>query len=345
MPDILDDPTAQAGIDTSNMLGQIASLPDQLSASLGGKVVMEPGIQRICFCGLGGSAMGADILCDQMERTTEAFVTVTRDFRLPKWVDDETLTILLSYSGSTRETLAMYEEARRRNSRRAAITSGGTLLHLCETNKETCLQVPPGFQPRAALGQLLGAAASIVETAGIAPVAKQLGEMVPVLKEDVASYSPQIPLSSNRAKQIAKELDGTLPFIYSSRDTRTAGRRWQTQINENAKMLSSSGELPESAHNQIVGWVDGPRSNVYRPVFLRTTSDRGMMADIVKATISIFEDFHLNPLVVDIEGRSSLESVMKGVVLGDHVSYYLAMLKGIDPTPIPSISELKKRLG
>lgn len=289
--------------------------------------------------------MGADILSDHLERSTEAFVTVTRDYRLPKWVDDETLTVIISYSGNTRETLAMYEEARRRNSRRAVITSGGTLIKLCEANKETYLQVPPGFQPRAALGHLLGAAASIVEATGIAPVAKQLGEVVPVLRQDVVSYSPHIPLSDNRAKQIAKELDGTMPFVYSSRDARTAGRRWQTQMNENAKMICSSGELPESVHNQIVGWVDGPRGSIGRPVFIRTLSDRGMMADIVKATITIFEDFHLDPLVVDIEGRSSLESVMRGIVLGDHVSYYLAMLKGIDPTPIPSISELKKRLG
>ena len=138
---------------------------------------------------------------------------------------------------------------------------------------------------------------------------------------------------------------GTLPFIYSSRNLRSAGRRWQTQINENSKMLCLFGELPEADHNQIVGWVDGPRKGTNKPVFMRSSSDSGMMADIVNATISIFEDFRLDPLIVDLEGKTSLESVMRGIVLGDHVSYYLAMLQGIDPTPVSSISELKKRLG
>lgn len=345
MPAILDDVTAMIGIDVSNMLGQIASMPQQLSSSLRSRINIEPGVERLCFCGLGGSAMGADILCDHLEMTSEVFGAVTRDYRLPRWVDEETLTLLVSYSGNTRETLSMYEEARRRNSRIAAITSGGKLLQLCVENKEAHIRVPAGLHPRAALGHLLGAAASIVETAGIVPAASHLDEVVPVLREDVIAYSPQVPSSDNKAKQIAKELKGSMPFVYSSRDIRTAGRRWQTQINENSKMLALYGELPESDHNQIVGWVDGPRNDIARPVFLRASSDQGMMADIVEATVSIYEDFGLRPLAVEIEGATTLECIMRGIVLGDHVSYYLAMLNGVDPTPISSIFELKKRLG
>jgi glucose/mannose-6-phosphate isomerase len=110
-------------------------------------------------------------------------------------------------------------------------------------------------------------------------------------------------------------------------------------------MLCLSGELPEADHNQIVGWVDGPRDQRNVPVILRASTDQGMMADIVKATISIFEDFRLDPVVVDLEGQTALENVMRGVVLGDFVSYYLAMLNGVDPLPVSSITELKKRLG
>jgi glucose/mannose-6-phosphate isomerase len=110
-------------------------------------------------------------------------------------------------------------------------------------------------------------------------------------------------------------------------------------------MLCLSGELPEADHNQIVGWVDGPRGQNVVPVFLRAASDQGMMSDIVRATISIFEDFRLDPVIVDLEGSTALENVMRGMVLGDFVSYYLAMLRGVDPLPVSSITELKKRLG
>jgi glucose/mannose-6-phosphate isomerase len=169
--------------------------------------------------------------------------------------------------------------------------------------------------------------------------------MLPVIKEEVEVCSPETPLSRNPAKQIAMRLNGRTPFVYSSRDVRTAAKRWQTQINENSKMLCLSGELPEADHNQIVGWVDGARDQRNIPVILRARSDQGMMADIMRATISIFKDFDLDPVIVDLEGQTPLENVMRGMVLGDFVSYYLAMLRGVDPLPVPSITELKKRLG
>lgn len=345
MPVTLDDASGLAHIDASNMLGQMTALPDQLLASLSSEVNIDEGSRKLCLCGLGGSAMGADVLCDHLEATTDAIVSVVRDVRLPGWVDEETLTIILSYSGNTRETLEMYADARRHGSRIAVITSGGRLLQLSEGSGESIVRVPPGLQPRAALGHLLGSAAAVLEGAGVSPVATELRRMVPSLREDVRTCSALTPTEDNPAKTIAKSIAGTLPFIYSSRNVRSAGRRWQTQINENSKMLCVYGELPEADHNQIVGWVDGPKGDKNRPVFLRASSDRGMMADIVKATISIFEDFRLDPLVVDLKGETSLESVMRGIVLGDHVSYYLAMLQGIDPTPVSSITELKKRLG
>ena len=345
MPATLDDLNALASLDPSGMMRQMVDLPAQLTSSLASEVQAIPRPQRICLCGLGGSAMGADVLSDHLERTSTIFSSVVRDVQLPNWVDGSTLAILISYSGNTRETLAMYEEARQRGSGIVAITSGGRLMQLCRERDEKLVTVPGGLQPRAALGYLLGAAASVIEAADVTPVASELRSLLPIITKEVQACSPESPLSGNPAKQIAKRLDGKMPFVYSSRNVRTAARRWQTQINENSKVLCLSGELPEADHNQIVGWVDGPRERHNVPVILRAGSDQGMMADIVRATISIFEDFKLDPVIVDLEGTTPLENVMRGMVLGDFVSYYLAMLKGVDPLPVSSITELKKRLG
>ena len=114
MPLTLDDASGLAQVDASNMLGQMAALPQQLLASLSKELNIEKGYRKVCLCGLGGSAMGADVLCDHLMGTTDTMVSVVRDVRLPGWVDEETLTILLSYSGNTRETLAMHAEAQRR---------------------------------------------------------------------------------------------------------------------------------------------------------------------------------------------------------------------------------------
>ncbi|MDW5562761.1 MAG: bifunctional phosphoglucose/phosphomannose isomerase [Methanomassiliicoccus sp.] len=342
---MLDDVDALAKIDASGMLRQMTALADQLDRSLCSEVKLDHGSERLCLCGLGGSAMGADVLCDHLERTTKVMASVIRDVALPGWVDRDTLVVLISYSGNTRETLSMYGEARRRGARVAVITSGGRLQQLSEKNGDPLVAVPPGLQPRAALGHLLGAAAAVVGAAGISTMDRDLRALLPNIREELEACSPSTPQASNQAKQIAVRLHGRIPFVYSSRNVRPAGRRWQTQINENSKTLCLYGELPEADHNQVVGWVDGTRESACQPVFLRAPSDQGMMADIVNATISIFEDFRLDPIVVDLHGSSALENIMRGMILGDHVSYYLAMLKGVDPTPVSSISELKKRLG
>jgi glucose/mannose-6-phosphate isomerase len=342
---MLDDVDALAKIDSVGMLRQMTAIADQLERSLSSEVRIGQGAEKLCLCGLGGSAMGADVLCDHMEKTSKVMASVIRDVTLPGWVDHETLVILISYSGNTRETVAMYEEARRRNARVAIITSGGRLQKLSEERGDPTVLVPAGLQPRAALGHLLGAAASMVGSAGMSSMDKELRAMLPEIRKELQACSPQVPLERNLAKQLAVRLQDKIPFIYSSRGVRPAGRRWQTQINENSKTLCLYGELPEADHNQVVGWVDGIRRPECQPVFLKAPSDHGMAADIVKATISIFEDFGLDPVIVDLAGASPLENIMRGMVLGDHVSYYLAMLKGVDPTPVSSIGELKKRLG
>lgn len=345
MPVMLDDVDAMAKVDGSGMLRQMAALADQLESSLSADVNIERGGEKLCICGLGGSAMGADVVRDHVLRSSKTMVSVVRDVTLPGWVDRETLVLLISYSGNTRETLAMYEEARCRGANIVTIASGGRLRKLSEEGGDTLVTVPSGLQPRAALGYLLGAAASVVGAAGMTAIDRDLRALLPTIRDELCACAPRVPQADNPAKQLAARLHDRMPFVYSSPSIRPAGRRWQTQINENSKMLCLYGELPEADHNQVVGWVDGVRRPGACPVFLTAGSDHGMTADIVRATISIFEDFRLDPVIAHLPGGTALENVMRGIVLGDHVSYYLAMLNGVDPTPVSSIGELKKRLG
>jgi glucose/mannose-6-phosphate isomerase len=345
MSAVLDDLSFMASRDPSGMLRQMLDLPSQLRSSLSSEVRIDMEPDKVCLCGLGGSAMGGDIVCDHLEAVSTVPAAVVRDVTIPKWVDGSTLALIISYSGNTRETLEMYRQAREMNASIVAITSGGQLAKACQECGETLVQVPSGLQPRAALGHLLGASAAAIESAGLASMATNLREMIPMLQTRVETCSPSMPRANNVAKQVAERLHGKMPFIYSSRPVRTAGKRWMTQINENSKMLCMASELPEANHNQLVGWIDGARDARNVPVFLRASSDRGVMADIMRATLSIFEDYQLGPVLIDLDGETSLENVMQGIVIGDFVSYYLAMLNGVDPLPVSSISELKKRLG
>ena len=116
-------------------------------------------------------------------------------------------------------------------------------------------------------------------------------------------------------------------------------------MNENAKMLAIAGEIPEINHNQIVGWLEGTASTFSVPLVLRDFEDEGLLKDITEATISILDDKGFEPIVIDLNGGSHLKNEMMAIILGDFVSYYLAMLQDIDPTPVSSIGELKKRMG
>ena len=339
----LDDLVSLTRIDASGMLDQMASFPSQLRSSLQSSPKRDVEADTVLVGGLGGSAMGGDVLAEYMALNSSAPTFVVRDTTLPRWADDRTLVILISYSGNTKETISMYRSARERNCPTVVITSGGSISEMAMRDAIDVVHVPPGFQPRAALGHLLGSAASVVESAGLAPMASDLRSFVPKLDSIMNDLMPTSPEPRNTAKQIARRLLGTLPFVYAPRPLRSAATRWQTQINENSKMLCLSGEAPEMDHNQIVGWIDGDRDERNRPVMLLPRNGQCDATSGMRTTIDLLAEHGIDTVIADLDGSSPLESALHGVMLGDFVSYYLAMLREVDPTPVQAITELKAR--
>ena len=340
----LDDLASLTSIDISGMLGQMTSFPSQLTSSLRVDRRRDLEAETVVVGGLGGSAMGGDVLAEYMAMSSSAPTFVVRDTTFPRWADERTLVVLMSYSGNTRETLSLYGSARERGCPMVVITSGGRLLEMAGQDGQDVVQVPSGLQPRAALGYLLGSAACVVESTGLAPMASDIRAFVPSLEALMQDLLPTSPQTHNPAKRIAMSLVDSMPFVYAPRTLRSAATRWQTQINENAKMLCLSGEVPEMGHNQIVGWFDGTEDHRGRPVMLMPRSGRCASADLMRTIIDMFAEHGIDTVVAELEGSSPLESALHGIMLGDFVSYYLAILRGVDPTPVPSITELKDRL-
>lgn len=338
-----DDLASITPIDPSGMLGQITSFPSQLTHSLKIKHRRALEADTVVVGGLGGSAMGGDVLAEYMAMNSSAPTFVVRDTIFPKWTNDCTLAILMSYSGNTKETISMYNSAREYGCPIIVITSGGRLMDIAKKDGQDVVQIPSGFQPRAALGHLLGSVACVVESANLAPMASDIREFIPSLERSMEKLLPSTPQSSNSAKQIALRLFGTMPFVYAPRPIRSAATRWQSQINENSKMLCLSGEVPEMGHNQIVGWINGAREINYRPVMLLPHAGRCIPVSLMRTAIEMFTEHDVDTVVADIEGNTPLESALHAIMLGDFVSYYLAVLNRVDPTPVPAIIELKDR--
>ena len=357
------------------MLQQIIGLPDHLRTALAWELELGVEPDGVVLVGMGGSAVGADMLADYACPIAHLPICVVRGLQFPGWVGKRTLVVMVSYSGNTWEVMDLYAEARRRGCQMASIASGGELAKRSEMDGVPMLKVPQGLQPRAALGYLLGAEAVVLEASGVVPAKRELNlaqTSLASLREEVL---PSVPTDSNLAKSTALKLHRKVPVVYAPRNLRTVAYRWQTQINENAKMMAFSGEFPEMNHNQLVPWVEGNPGKDLAPVFLRPSSSEGNLGEKMEVAMQLMREStapprsekagkdwwanfrdgqgkaepsspgpKVDPLPMVLSGNTQLETALRGIMLGDFVSYYLAMLKGVDPSPVASIQELKRRM-
>ncbi|MDD1756742.1 MAG: bifunctional phosphoglucose/phosphomannose isomerase [Methanomassiliicoccales archaeon] len=344
MPGPLDDLDAIRAVDTCSMLEQIVGLPDQLKPALQWGIELKHAPDGVAIIGMGGSAVGGDILADYASTISDRPISVVRGVELPRWICKRTLVVMVSYSGNTWEVLELYRRAKERGCAMVAIASGGELSREADADGVPLLKVPAGLQPRAALGYLLGAEGAVLDAAGIAPVKKDLALAQLAMADLRENLSPGVPTGANMAKKTALKLKGKIPVVYAPRTFRTVAYRWQTQINENAKTMAFSGEFPEMNHNQIVGWVEGHPSMEMLPVFLKPASSKGNLGEKMEVAIKLMREAKLQPLSIELSGRTSLETSLMGIMLGDFTSFYLAVLKGVDPSPVSCIGELKKRM-
>jgi glucose/mannose-6-phosphate isomerase len=344
MVEKLDDLQGYPEWDRSDMLSQLDGFVNQIKESIGYSILPILNVNSACLCGVGGSAMCGDIILDYMAQNCDRNVSVVRGVSLPKWVANDTLIVVISYSGNTREALDIFEDAISKNLKTVCVSSGGELIKLAKQHDIPFIQVPSGTQPRAALGYLMGAVAVILDSAGFCGMEQALEEVIPWATSEQPKLGPHSPTSVNSAKKIAMKLQGSVPSVYCPKSIRSVGVRWQNQINENAKMVAFAGEIPEMNHNQIVGWLGGDTVCKCKPVFIIPSELEPTVKKMTLTTIQMFNEKGLDPIVVQLEGMTLLENILYGIMLGDMVSFYLARLRGIDPSPVDVIVEFKKRI-
>ncbi|MEN3010797.1 MAG: bifunctional phosphoglucose/phosphomannose isomerase [Candidatus Bipolaricaulaceae bacterium] len=327
-------------LDEGRMLQALRDFPEQIERALGLACRVPNGIQgfkNVVVLGMGGSAIAGDFLA----RFATVPVTTVRDYVLPPWVNADTLLIGISYSGETEETLQAFREGLRRTKRAVALTTGGALAALCEEREIPWVPVPPGLPPRAALAFLLFPILGCFARLGY-------------LRENPSRVSAALrPLrdaclpehNENPAQALAQDLCGKIPIVYGAGITAPVAYRWKTQINENAKQPAYWMELPELCHNEIVGYeLAGKLFPQGVVIFLRTAFDHPRVAKRVEILKEVLTARGLAFREVEGQGEDALAQALWLVHLGDWVSFYLALLNGVDPTPVRPIQELKRRL-
>jgi len=338
-------------VDKSGMIDTVSKFPYQveealrLSENISLKLKRE--IHNIVICGMGGSAISGDIIKEWLRERVDVPIYVNRDYNPPKWVNDKTLAIFLSYSGNTEETLNSFRKALKRNSICIGISSGGKLEEECEKASCTHIKIPSGYQPRAAIAYLLFPTIGVLKSMEIvSDIDGEIEETLSVVKTLSERNSKHVREENNEAKRIALEICDTLPHIYGWRYYAPIAKRWRTQINENSKMIARNDEVPECNHNDVVGWsTESSISNLSCCIFLRDRENEPMK--IVKRfefMKSVFSRAGAKVLEVNAVGNSLLSEMLSLLYVGDFVSCYLAILRGVDPTPVDVIAELKSIL-
>ncbi|MEX2601373.1 MAG: bifunctional phosphoglucose/phosphomannose isomerase [Balneolaceae bacterium] len=301
-------------------------------------------IHNVCFSGMGGSAIGADLLKGYAVQQTPVPVELIRDYNLPAWVDSKTLCVCCSYSGNTEETLAAFHKAREKGAQIVVITSGGKLLVEASREGLDYVKLPSGFSHRAALGHSFVPLFRLFQHLGyLSEGDEALEETADLLNRQVTLFSQ---FEANPALSLALELTDTLPVIYSGSGMMHAvNLRWRTQLEENAKTLSFGNQLPEMTHNEIVGWDQiAHLTGRLSVIFLQDREDDLRVQQSVEIIMDLIRDHTVHTASIQTSGNSRLARQFSLVQMGDWTSLYAALLQGTNPTPVAKIELLKSRL-
>ena len=339
-------------IDKSNMFEVLKDFPLQVKDALriANKYKLHnfntKGIKNVIISGLGGSAIGGDLFRSFTQYEIKIPVTVNRNYSLPKFADSNTLVIISSYSGNTEETTSAYREAINAKCKIICITSGGEVKKIAGQNKHNCIIIPGGLQPRCALGYSFFTLLLLFVKLGLIKDRKEeINETVKILETESVEYTNLNP-DKNLALKIAIDLKGKLPVVYSSADVMDiVNLRWRGQISENAKILAYGNLYPEMNHNELVGWkLNADILKKIVVVFLKDENDNERIKLRMSITSEIYKKYADNIFSLESNGKYKLGRIFDSIYLGDWVSFYLAILNKVDPTPVDVINYLKGKL-
>ncbi len=342
-----------ATVDASGILGVLDGFSEQVSEALeiGHSDIALPQVQNprtVAVLGMGGSGISGDVAATLAEEGGLRLPVVTvKGYRLPSFIDSDSLVFAVSYSGNTEETLEVLRQALERRATVIAVSSGGKLAEIAEKHGIPLFRIPAGMQPRASLGYLFVPIMCALERMGMVKgVVDELTRAVPMLEKRGLEYGPTSSTADNPAKRLAKEMPGYLPVVYGAEGyLSVAAQRWKAQFNEMAKIPSFYNCFPELNHNETVGWQNF--QDVCAKCHLVVLGEPALYDRIekrVKITLDLLEGSVGLITRVCARGANTTEKLLDLISFGDYVSVYLALAIGQDPTPVARIEELKKRL-
>ena len=351
---VLDNAEAVCTIDQSNILGLAVRFPEHIKDAIScGKTVdisKEYGtqVQNIVFSGMGGSAIGADLIRCLLSNDIHIPIMVNRDYRLPHFVNHHTLLIVSSYSGNTEETISSLTDGIKRGAKIIAITTGGAIGKLAKENAIPVVTIPEGIPPRHALAYLVFPILVVFEKFfSTVHVSHLFDEVIHVLSDlRDQDIGPSQMFNTNKAKQTAERIYKRFPIMYTHDEYfAPVALRWRGQLEENAKMLCSHHVFPEMNHNEIMGWQKGNTLlDTCIVLMLKDAKSNPRVNQRIEITTRVIRDKGFDVIEVSAHGTNVLSRIMSLLYMADFVSLYCAVLHHINPIAIDTIDYIKNEL-
>ena len=345
---MLDDINVLRQYDPSGALSIVANQYNQVKFEaqiINGDHDSRP-IMNVVVTGMGGSALAALLVKTWLKSELNIPFEVVRSYDLPSYVGQNTLVIASSYSGNTEETVNCLRQAVAKNAQIAVIASGGQIINMAENNQIAHVVLPGNFQPRMAVIYNLCSLVALLANFGIVSHNKfdEIASKSDWLQSESAVWGSDSSTENNYAKQLALKAVGKTAVFYGGTLTAPVAYKWKISWNENAKNVAFWNEIPEFNHNEFIGWTSHPVekpfaifdivSNLEHPQILKRfeISDRLLSGQRPKST------------VINLAGNTIIEQLLWGSILADFVSVYVAILNGVNPTPVDLIEKFKIEL-
>ena len=347
----LDNLASFKSIDTVRYINEIDGLPDQLKEAWdlgnGQGLPNWQGIRQVVIAGMGGSAIGADLLAAYIEPTCRVPLLVHRDYGLPAWArGPETLVIASSHSGNTEETISAFERAQTQGCRILTLATGGRLIEAAHKSGHPTWIFNHTGQPRAAVGFSFGLLLAVVHRLGLIPdPSQELDTAIAAMRDQQSRLRPEVTVVNNPAKRMAGQLMDRWVTVFGAGVLAPVARRWKGQLNELAKAWGQFDFLPEADHNTLSG-VMFPQEQLPRMValFLRGPADHPRHRLRLDLTRKAFMLEGIGTDFIDAQGDTPLANQWTSLLFGEYTAFYLAMAYGIDPTPIETIHAFKREM-
>lgn len=334
-------------LDSRNMLGSIDLLAQQIRHAWDSTQTLTlPAAYAQCtnvvLFGMGGSALGMDIARALFaDRATVPLLTVN-DYHIPAYVNNTTLAVLSSYSGTTEETLAVADRLATLTPHIAVMTTGGQLRDRMVAQQWPGYVINPRYnpcdQPRMAVGYAVVGLMRLLS----------LAQMITVTDQDIDNSIHYLDgnreLLRDAAMALAEQLSGTMPVFVGSEFLLGNVHTSANQTNENGKNFSSWFALPELNHHLLEGLGYPAATTQLQFVLIESHLYHERTVQRYQVTRQVLDKQHIPHQTFLPTAATPLLQVFEVLLWGSYVSFYLALQNGVDPAPIPWVNFFKDAL-